>query len=93
MPPPAGNPTCGATATNHCCYLPGEVVACEFFDPTAKGNKGFCSLRTELGNWNAVHADPRYQYIGEAFTLFGTSLCGDYPQSNEGCGECGIPRQ
>lgn len=77
---------CGATATAHCCYLPGEVVACEWFNPALEG--GFCSLMSELKDWDLVHKDSRYDRQRAAFTAFGTSLCGDYDRNVDGCGVC-----
>lgn len=78
---------CGATAKEHCCWVPG-VGVCPHFDSELTG--GFCSLRAKLGSWDLVHDDPRYQLQREAFEDFGTSLCGDYPAKGVTCGECGI---
>jgi hypothetical protein len=44
-----------------------------------------CALMLVLGDWSLVHADPRYQPIGEAFTAAGVSSCGDWQPSE---GEC-----
>lgn len=78
---------CGATVEKHCCYLPGEIEPCEWFNPTLKG--GFCSLMAELGDWSLVYDDVRYERQKEAFTAFGSPLCGDYPRVGSTCGTCG----
>jgi hypothetical protein len=78
--------TCRATAVNHCCWLPNGKGVCPHFDSSLTG--GFCSLRAELGSWELVHIDVRYERQRDAFESFGTSLCGDYPLDSEGCGVC-----
>ena len=85
---------CGATPTSHCCWVGGEV--CEFFDPAGlvDGRDGACTLRTELGSWDAVHKDGRYLAAvkAEIPSFAGTDRnCGDYPFA-EGCGTCGVGR-
>jgi hypothetical protein len=85
---------CQATAENHCCWVPG-VGVCPHFNPTPpKGAGGFCSLRTELGSWEAVHESDKYAPQRAAFESFGThggtSLCGDFPRASESpCATCG----
>ena len=49
---------------NHCCYLHGKV--CDFLETNnVPGRNYVCGLRRELGSWDAVNADSRYQPIGE----------------------------
>jgi hypothetical protein len=85
---------CGATATNHCCWIGGEV--CSYFDAggLAEGRDGACTLRTELGSWAAVHRDPRYLRDVKArvpsFARYKTYNCGNYPTKGITCGECGV---
>lgn len=73
---------------DHCCTINGEL--CVFY---ADG----CMLRTELGSWDAVHADPRYlespagRHFADVFPGYG---CGDFPQNipevmnNPAMGKC-----
>ena len=78
---------CRATPENHCCWLPGGV--CPFFDPVAlaEGNGG-CSLRAELGSWDAVHKDPRYlRDVAPHWPQ--VDYCGAYPV-NQRCATCGV---
>jgi hypothetical protein len=75
----------GTAGGSHCCFVDGEV--CEFLqDSGVVGDERFhCGLRAELGSWVAVHADLRYQPIGEHFTSVGTALCGDWQPRAEQC--------
>lgn len=62
---------------NHCCYVDGQV--CEFLEEnTVPGRHWVCGLRRELGDWDLVHADPRYQPIHEIWVRTGTQDCGDF---------------
>ena len=59
----------------HCCYVAGKV--CEFLEfGTIPGRNFVCGLRRELGSWDKVHADPRYQPIAKVMETEG--LCGDW---------------
>lgn len=82
----ASGPVCRATVDNHCCWIPGAGV-CPHFDATLPD--GFCSLRAELGSWDAVHEDERYVPQRKAFEDAGTPLCGNYPRQDHPCGTCG----
>jgi hypothetical protein len=81
---------CKGTAEKHCCWIPPGNV-CPHFNAALVG--GFCSLRRELGSWQAVHASPRYAPQRAAFEGFSagpTSLCGDFPVASESpCATCG----
>jgi hypothetical protein len=58
----------GRNLDDHCCYLKGKV--CQFLEEnTEPGFRWSCGLRRELGSWDAVLADPRYQPIKEHFSL------------------------
>jgi len=43
----------------------------------------------ELGDWDLVHADSRYQPIHAVWVECGISDCGSYPAFGEKCGTCG----
>ena len=54
---------CRGTGPDHCCYIGGKP--CQFLitdhtDDEGNFRKWACGLRAELGNWDAVLADPRY---------------------------------
>ena len=67
----------------HCCWVAGKV--CEHLETNVEGRNFSCSLRRELGSWEAVHEDPRYQPIAEVMKL-GDGLCGDWqPRPGECC--------
>lgn len=49
----------GRNNDDHCCYIDGEP--CPFLEQnTEPGFRWSCGLRRELGSWDAVIADPRY---------------------------------
>lgn len=75
----------GGADGDHCCYVRGEV--CEFLIENYEGRRWACGLMAELGNWNKVHRDPRYQPIKEVM-LLGDGLCGDWqPFAGQCCNE------
>ena len=78
---------CRATADVHCCYILGMGV-CPHFDSTR--TDGFCSLRADLPDWEAVHRDPRYRPQRDALEKHGSVLCGDWPARDEKCNACGV---
>ena len=82
--------TCGATALDHCCWLAGAV--CAHFDPDPPDTAGgFCALRTELGDWAKVHADPRWlRDVGPALARGGIADCGSWPTTGTRCGTCQV---
>lgn len=50
---------CHGNGADHCCYLAGQV--CPFLEEnTVAGRRWACGLYRELGDWDLVHADPRY---------------------------------
>lgn len=52
-----------------CCYV--ENTPCKHLDGD------LCSLRVELGSWEKVHADPRYQeYPAPIWRRKGIADCG-----------------
>ena len=58
----------------HCCYIGGKV--CYFYDDG-------CTLRAELGSWEAVHSDRRWKRskVGKWFAVNYSGFgCGDWPQ-------------
>jgi len=59
-----------------CCWVQGK--------PCVHLDGDLCSLRVELGSWEAVHADPRYQETpAPVWKEKGIADCGDYV-----CDEC-----
>jgi hypothetical protein len=63
---------------DHCCWLDG--APCPHL--VVNGPTGFryaCGLRTELGSWAAVHADPRYLAdVRPVWLRTGTVDCGNW---------------
>lgn len=81
---------CG-TAADHCCWL-GGAGACAFVQAAPDGPFLWrCGLRAELGNWPAVHSDPRYlARVKPALEACGVSVdCGDWPPLGTPCRTCG----
>ena len=81
---------CLGNAPDHCCYVNG--IDCKFLEVnTVEGRKWACGLRRELGDWDLVLDDPRYQEHVQP--VFGELNCRDYPDGegiNRGiCKECG----
>ena len=56
----------GVTGTwQHCCVL-GNTV-CSYLVENTAGRRWACGLFVELGSWDAVEADPRYEPIATYF--------------------------
>ncbi len=71
---PGNLPHC--TKGRECCWVEGQP--CPHLDGDV------CSLRRELGSWEAVHADPRYLATpAPVWREHGIADCGDYV-----CGDC-----
>jgi hypothetical protein len=81
---------CPGTTPEPCCYLAG--VRCLYLEEhTVEGRRWACGLRRELGDWAAVHADPRYlAVVRPRWDEVGIVDCGDWPAPGEQCGECGL---
>jgi len=83
----------GRKADGHCCWIGGLV--CPFLGvDEAAGDEGrywFCTLRRELGSWNAVYADGRYlAFVQPALRASGIEQdCGDWPPAGTMCHTCG----
>ena len=78
--------TCAGTANDHCCYVDGKV--CTFLEEnTVPGRRWACGLRRELGDWDAVLADPRYVPIQAALR---STNCRDFPAKGDTCSLCGF---
>lgn len=68
---------CHGNGIEHCCWVDGAV--CPFLElDTMAGRHWVCGLRRELGDWDLVHADPRYQPIHAVWMRTGTQDCGDF---------------
>jgi hypothetical protein len=75
---------CHGNGEDHCCYL-GKYGVCQYVEEnTVPGRRWTCGLYRELGSWEAVYADRRYQtsdagrFMAERFPGYG---CGDWPQN------------
>ena len=78
----------GTLDGDHCCYVNGEV--CDYLERgTVAGRTFACGLRRELGSWDAVHEDERYQPIQAVWDAGGviTSCGGWQPEPNNCCRE------
>lgn len=65
---------------SHCCYVNGEVCPALILVE----DRPRCSLLMDLGSWEAVHTDPRYQALPVAAWFEKTHPgygCGDWPQN------------
>lgn len=82
--------TCAATS-GHCCWVAGVVCPFLRHDGPVAVRRWVCTLREELGSWDAVHADARYRRLVRA-PMAGvvTADCGDWPPPGETCAECGV---
>jgi hypothetical protein len=86
---------CLGNADKPCCYLKGKL--CHYVrehDPRAPERRWACGLYLELGNWDAVLADPRYKKDVAVFWPNGMN-CRDWPDAKKGpnrgrCLECGV---
>lgn len=77
---------CHGNGPDHCCTIQG--VTCPYLEEgTVKGRRWACGLLRELGSWEAVYTDPRYQasaaaaYFADRHPGYG---CGDWPQNIPG---------
>lgn len=80
-------PCQGRNNEEHCCYVHGEVCP-HLEENTEPGFRWSCGLRRELGNWDAVLADPRYPKDSWAPGV----NCRDWPEGPakyRGCNTCG----
>lgn len=79
--------TClGRNLDDHCCYVEGKPCA-YVEENTEPGFRWSCGLRRELGDWDAVLADPRYiAGPGASFGPKGID-CKTFPV--HGCAHCG----
>lgn len=76
--------TCHGNGPTHCCWVEGKV--CDFLETdTVPGRHWVCGLRRELGSWELVHADPRYQPIQKVWDRVGIVSCGAW---GPGSGQC-----
>jgi len=95
----------GETTGGHCCWINGQVCpflrddgppqAIRWIDSTPyprphATRRYVCTLREELGSWEAVHQDARYLTFVAAsvHSVVGVN-CGDWPPPGETCVECG----
>lgn len=70
----------GGADGGHCCWVNGKV--CKYLEiSTVPGRRFACGLRRELGSWEEVHKDPRYQPIQEHWDKVGIESCGAWQPS------------
>ena len=87
---------CSGNGGDHCCYVKGKpcpLLIENHVDETGKFRRWACSLRAELGDWDAVIADDRYKAATEGAWINGLN-CKEWPDGegpNRGvCRECGV---
>lgn len=69
---------------DHCCYVRGKV--CDYLIENHEGRRFACGLMAELGDWEKVHSDSRYEPMAIAFANIG--LCGEWqPNSTQCCNQ------
>lgn len=54
---------------DHCCYQAGQ--RCPHLRENEGGRRYACGLMLELGSWEAMNADPRYEPIGRHWESIG----------------------
>lgn len=83
---------CSGNTPDHCCYLEGKE--CRFLERgTVPGRYWACGLYRELGSWEAVHSDTRYQEHIQPFHDRHPECggdCGGWPPAGQTCAVCGI---
>lgn len=73
---------CNRNLSDHCCWMDGK--ACIFLQENKSGEfRWTCSLREELGSWEAVHEDERYKEKVQPFwdkheERLGKQSCGNF---------------
>lgn len=87
---------CLGNGNDHCCWIGGkecQFIIRDYTDETGHHRKWACSLRAELGNWDAVMADSRWIENVKGSWVDGLN-CRDWPDGtgpNRGvCEECGV---
>lgn len=69
---------------DHCCYVNGKV--CQYLARGTEGRLWECSLRRDLGSWEAVHKDAGYQEnVQSHWDKVGIPSCGEW---QPGPGQC-----
>lgn len=80
----------GRNLDEHCCWVNGKP--CQFLEEnTEPGQRWTCGLRRELGSWDAVLADSRYQTQVQPLLRAKDMNCRDWPKIGNGgpCKLCG----
>lgn len=71
--------TChGNSPDSPCCWVDGELCVHLVLGPHPDGRRAACGLFIELGSWDAVHADERYEHVHAAWITAGVPDCGDW---------------
>ena len=80
----------GITTDGHCCWINGVVCPYVRDDGPGTERRYVCTLREELGSWEAVYADRRYlSFIRPVMSIKTGVDCGDWPPPGQQCAECG----
>lgn len=91
---------CAGNADDHCCYFDSQP--CQFLVEYPNGDyvtddgaqrRWVCSLRDQLGSWDAVYADDRYvTTIRPNFVRIGRPEldCGNWLEAGKRCAACGV---
>lgn len=87
---------CLGNADKPCCYIKGKIckyVITNYTDENGHHRRWACGLRAELGDWDKVLADHRYQ--SDVAGSWATGInCRDWPDgegpNNGKCEECGV---
>lgn len=82
----------GTLDGDHCCYVQGEPCRYLTVNPQGSERRFECSLRRELGSWEAVHAHPGYkEYVQKIWDKVGIASCGEWqPTKGQCCREAEV---
>lgn len=82
---------CAGISDDHCCWVEGAPCPHLRDDGSEADRRWVCTLREELGDWDAVHVDPRYgEHPRPVWVRLGLADCGDWtPTVDAPCGACG----
>ncbi len=85
--------SCHGNTDESCCTFGGGVY-CRYLRADVAGRRWACGLMLELGDWQKVVANPRYQqHVAPKFEplnkIYGVDLnCGNWPPEGVRC-DCG----
>jgi hypothetical protein len=75
---------CHGNGPDHCCYIDSQP--CPFLrENIVDGRRWACALYVEHGDWELVHADPRYlTQVQPHWIEHEIADCGDFEGSRDG---------